>query len=71
MKKNMGSPDRIIRFLLAIVMAFLALTSLVTGTAGIILLAIAGIFLLTSIVGMCPLYSLIGFNTCPRKKPVQ
>jgi hypothetical protein len=70
MKKNMGNLDRTIRLLLAFVMALLALTSLVTGTAGIILLAIAGIFLLTSIVGMCPLYSLIGFNTCLRKKSV-
>ena len=71
MKKNMGRPDRIIRLLLAFVLAFLSLTGLVTGTAGIILLASAGIFLLTSIVAMCPLYSLIGFNTCPRNKHVQ
>lgn len=70
MKKNMGSTDRIIRTLLAIAMASLALTGLVTGTLGIILLAVAGIFLLTSIVGMCPIYTLIGFNTCPRKKTV-
>ena len=64
----MGGADRIIRILLAVVMATLALTGLVTGTAGIILLAIAAIFLLTSIVGMCPVYTLIGFNTCPPKK---
>src|SRR5436190_17002844 len=71
MKKNMGNADRIIRLLLAFLMASLSLTNVVTGTVGNILLAVAGIFLLTSIVGMCPLYSLLGFNTCPRNKPVQ
>ena len=70
MKKNMGSTDRLLRLLLSFAMATLALTGLVTGTLGIILLAAAGIFLLTSIVGMCPIYTLIGVNTCPRKKPV-
>ena len=70
MKKNMGSTDRLVRLLLSFAMATLALTGLVTGTLGIILLAAAGIFLLTSIVGMCPIYTLIGVNTCPRKKPV-
>lgn len=70
MKKNMGSADRIIRLLLSIAMATLALAGLVTGTLGIILLAVAGIFLLTSIVGMCPVYTLIGLNTCPRKNTV-
>ncbi len=70
MRKNMGSADRIIRIILAIAMASLALTGLVTGTLAIILLAVAGIFLLTSVVGMCPIYTLIGFNTCPRKKTV-
>ena len=70
MRKNMGSADRIIRVFLSIVMASLALTGLVTGTLGIILLAVAGIFLLTSVVGLCPIYTLIGFNTCPRKKSV-
>ena len=69
MKKNMGKPDRIIRIILAIVMSTLAMTGLVTGTLAIILLAVAGIFLLTSIVSMCPLYNIIGFNTCPRNKP--
>jgi len=70
MKINMGRIDRIIRVLLAIVMAFLALTGIVSGTAGIILLAIAGIFILTSVIGLCPLYSLFGINTCVRNKSV-
>ena len=68
MKKNMGSTDRITRFLIAIVISVLYFTGTITGTFGIVLLVIAGIFLLTSLVSFCPLYTLIGMNTCPAKK---
>ncbi len=67
MKKNMGSPDRIIRILAAIVFAVLYFTGTVTGTWGIVLLVLGGVFVLTSFVGFCPLYSLVGMNTCPAK----
>ena len=67
MKKNMGSPDRIIRVILAIVFVVLYFTGTVTGTWGIVLLVLAGIFILTSLVGMCPLYAIVGMNTCPAK----
>ena len=67
MKKNMGSPDRIIRVILAIVFAALYFTGTVTGTWGIVLLVLGGVFILTSVVGMCPLYALMGMNTCPEK----
>lgn len=68
MKKNMGSADRIIRILLAVVFAVLFFTNTVTGTFGIVLLVLAGVFLLTSFVSFCPLYTLVGLNTCPAKK---
>jgi hypothetical protein len=68
MKKNMGTTDRIIRVLLAAVFAILYFTNTVTGPFGIILLILAGVFLLTSIISFCPLYTLIGLNTCPAKK---
>lgn len=64
---NMGSADRIIRPLLAVVFIALYFTGTVTGTVGIILLVLAAVFLLTSIVGMCPLYTLFGINTCKVK----
>lgn len=64
---NMGSADRIIRPLLAIVFLALYFTGTVTGTIGIILLVLSGVFLLTSVVGMCPLYSLLGINSCKVK----
>lgn len=68
MKKNMGTADRIIRILLAAVFAVLYFTGTVTGTFGIILLVLGGVFLLTSLISFCPLYTLVGLNTCPAKK---
>ena len=64
MKKNMGSADRIIRTLIAIVIAVLYYMEVVTGTLGIVLLVVAGVFLLTSIVRFCPLYAPFGLSTC-------
>ena len=68
MKKNMGSIDRIIRIALAIVMSVLYFIGTVTGTLGIVLLAFSAVFVLTSLVGFCPLYTLLGFSSCPSKK---
>lgn len=68
MKKNMGSGDRIFRILVAIVIAALYFTNTVTGTLGIVLMVLAGIFVLTSLVSFCPLYTIVGFSTCPAKK---
>ena len=68
MKRNMGVADRIIRVLLADVLAYLYFAGIVTGTVGVILIILAGVFVLTSLIGFCPLYTLIGLNTCPAKK---
>lgn len=68
MKKNTGNADRLIRVLLAAVFAYLYFGNVVTGTAGIILAVLGGVFLLTALVGFCPLYALVGVNTCPAKK---
>ncbi|HPH86414.1 MAG TPA: DUF2892 domain-containing protein [Ferruginibacter sp.] len=68
MKKNMGNTDRITRTIIAIIIAALFFTNVITGTLGIVLLAFAGIFLLTSLVSFCPLYTLFGLNSCPVKK---
>ena len=67
MKKNMGSADKIIRILIALVIGFLYYKGIVTGTAGIILLVLAVVFVITSFVSFCPLYTLFGINTCKRK----
>ena len=68
MKKNMGTVDRIVRILLAAVVAILYFNNTITGTLGIVLMVLAGVFVLTSIVSFCPLYTLVGLNTCPAKK---
>lgn len=64
MKKNMGGADRIVRILVAAVFAALYFGGYVTGTIGIVLLALAVVFVLTSLVGFCPLYTLLGIKTC-------
>lgn len=68
MKKNMGSADRAIRILIAAVIATLYFMNVITGTLGIILLVLAGVFVVTSIISFCPLYSIFGMSTCAVKK---
>ncbi|NND79330.1 MAG: DUF2892 domain-containing protein [Maribacter sp.] len=68
MKKNMGNPDRIIRFIIAAIIAVLYFTGNITGTLGIVLLILAGVFLLTSFFSFCPLYAPFRISTCPMKK---
>lgn len=68
MKKNMGTADRIIRVLIAAVIAVLFLMKLIPGTLGIVLLIVASVFVLTSLVSFCPLYAPFGINTCKTKK---
>jgi len=65
MKRNMGNLDRIIRTLVAMVIAVLIITETLTGVLAIVTGAIAGIFLLTSLISFCPLYKLVGLSTCP------
>jgi hypothetical protein len=68
MKKNMGNIDKIVRILIALVIAVLFFTNIISGTLGIILLVLASVFVLTSLMSFCPLYSLVGINTCPKDK---
>ena len=67
MKKNMGSLDKTIRLILAIGIALLVYFEVVTGTIAYILIALAGIFVLTSFLSFCPLYAPFGLSTCKRK----
>lgn len=63
MKTNMGSADRILRLILAAVVGVLFLTKQLTGTAAMVLGIFAVIFVLTSLVGFCPLYVPLGIST--------
>lgn len=68
MKNNMGNTDRIIRVVIAAVIAILFINNIITGVLAYVLLVVGVIFLLTSLVGSCPLYSFLGINTCRFKK---
>jgi len=68
MKKNMGNTDRIIRFIIVIAIALLYYFKLIEGTFANVLLALAGIFLVTSLIGFCPAYAAFGIRTCSFKK---
>ena len=65
----MGIADRVIRIVIAVVIAALYFTKTepVTGTLGIILLVIGAVFLLTSVISFCPLYTLVGIKTCKKE----
>ena len=68
MKKNMGSADKIIRLMIAAIVAILYFTNVLTGTVGIVMLVLAGVFVLTSLISFCPLYAPFGLSTCRTKK---
>lgn len=63
MKKNMSALDRVIRVSLAILVAILYFTNVISGTWAIIFGVLALILLLTSLVSFCPLYALFGIST--------
>jgi len=66
MKANMGTIDRVIRILAGLLVIGLFFMSVITGTLAIILLVLAGVFILTGIVGVCPLYMPFGISTCTK-----
>lgn len=68
MKRNMGSLDKLIRLALAIVLIVLYYTGVLSETLGIIGLVLALILTLTSLVSFCPLYALLGMNTCRKEE---
>lgn len=63
MKLNMGIVDRVVRAVLAILIAILYFTNVLGGTLALILGAVAVILLLTGVVSFCPLYALLGLST--------
>ncbi len=64
----MGTVDKAIRIIVALIIGILFFTKVITGTLGIVLLVLAVVFLITSLVSFCPLYTLVGCNTCKVKK---
>ncbi|MDF1535717.1 MAG: DUF2892 domain-containing protein [bacterium] len=64
MKKNMGVVDRTVRTLLALGVGYFLVTGRLSGVLGIALGVIAVVFLVTSAIGFCPLYTALGVCTC-------
>lgn len=68
MKKNLGNIDRIIRLVLAGVLAMLWFQNVITGTWAIVAIAAAAIFALTSFISWCPIYAMFGIKSTPKKQ---
>jgi len=64
----MGNSDRGVRIVIALAIAALYYFKVIEGTLAYILLAFAAIFLITSFIGFCPLYSPLKINTCKKKE---
>jgi hypothetical protein len=67
MKKNMGTIDRLIRIVAALVVIGLYFAKVIDGTLAIVLLIFSAVFILTSLVGYCPLYTPLKVNTGAKK----
>ena len=67
MKKNMGTADQVVRILIALTIAVLYFTGVISGIIAIILGVIAVVFLLTSVTAKCPGYLPLGIST--RREP--
>ncbi len=63
MKQNMGSIDKAIRIAVALLIIGLYFGNFLSGTTAIVLLALSGIFILTSFMSFCPLYLPFGIHT--------
>lgn len=67
MKKNLSQADRIIRVILAAVLAVLYFTNVISGTLGIVLLVLAVVFAGTAFISWCPIYAALGIKTLKDK----
>ncbi len=67
MKKNVGTIDRVIRTLVAVIILVLYFTHVISGALAVILLILAGVFVVTSLLSFCPLYWLFGLSTSKKE----
>ena len=68
MNKNMGTIDKAVRILLALVIGALYGANIISGGVAIVLLVIASVFIVTSFISFCPLYIPFGINTAKKKE---
>lgn len=64
----MGSTDKMIRVIAAIIVGILYYTKVIEGTTATVLGVLAIVFLATSFISFCPLYTPFGINTCKKKE---
>ena len=67
MKKNLGTIDKAVRILLALVIGALYGANIISGGVAIVLLVIASVCIVTSFISFCPLYIPFGINTAKKK----
>ena len=67
MKKNMGTIDKIVRIIIALIIVLLYVANKIEGTTAIVLLILSGIFILTSFISFCPLYFPFGITTAKKE----
>jgi hypothetical protein len=63
MKNNMGTIDKVVRIIVALIIILLYVSNKIEGTTAIVLLVLSGIFILTSFISFCPLYYPFGIST--------
>lgn len=68
MKKTVGSPDKIIRYIIAIIAIYVAYTGMVASPWDYVLYVVAAIMIVTALTGFCGLYSIFGISTCKLKE---
>ncbi len=68
MKKNIGTIDKTLRILVAILIAALYFTGQISGTAALVLGILAVVFAITAFINFCPIWAALGINTLGRKK---
>lgn len=68
MKKNLGSTDKVIRYILAIVALFIGFFSGVSGFVQGVFISVALILIGTSLLSLCPLYAIVGLKTCKNEQ---
>lgn len=68
MKKNVGQVDKMVRLAVVAVILGLFFTEIISGTLAIVLLVFCTVFLISTLIGFCPLYTLFGINTCSTEK---
>jgi len=67
MKANVGGIDRIVRLLAGLALIAVGALGLVASPWNIVAMGAGAVFTLTSVISFCPLYTILGINSCPVK----